>query len=82
MMLLGLRASVAQVVVMAAIVTTLLYVPLGALAAWASYALLGVSIYDFVSFGDRVHPAAGLLAWWWLAFLPALAYAVLARPGR
>lgn len=67
---------------MAAIVTTLLWLPLGALAAWAGYALLGVSVHTFLSFGDRVHPAAGLLAWWGLAFLPALAYAALARPGR
>ena len=72
---------------MAAIVATLLCGPLGALLALFSFALLGISVHSFVTFGDTLNAVAGLFAWWLVTFVPAFGYAALAmrddgRPGR
>jgi hypothetical protein len=72
--------SLPQMVVMAAIVTSALFVPVGALLVWPSFALFGVSLRAVVTFGSLLTALQGLLAWWALLFLPALAYAACVMP--
>ena len=74
--------SIRQMAVMAAIVTTMLCVPVGALLALLSVALLGISVHSFVTFGERLNAVGGLFVWWALAFVPAFGYAVFAMPER
>jgi len=74
----GIRSALgplSQVMVMAAIVTTLLLLPVGGLVAWLCSAFAGISLGAFVTFGDRLNPFEGLVAWWFLGFVPAFAYA-------
>jgi hypothetical protein len=67
-------------VVMAAIVTSALFVPVGALLLWLSFALFGASLRAVVTFGSVLTVVEGLLAWWALLFLPALVYAAYVMP--
>jgi len=68
---------------MAAIVATLLWLPVGAVFAWLCYGVLGISLHAFVTFGGALNQFQGLLAWWALGFLVALAYAASLLPwGR
>ena len=76
----GIMRSIRQIAVMAAIVTTLLCGPVGALLAWFSFAVLGISLHAFVTFGGALNEFQGLLAWWALCFLPALAYTACVMP--
>ena len=62
---------------MAAIVTTMLWLPAGALLALLAYGLFGVPLNAFLTFGEAMHPALGLVAWWAISFIPAYVYAVL-----
>lgn len=84
----GIRSALGplpQVMVMAAIVTTLLLLPAGAVLAWACSAFAGVSLGAFVTFGDRLNRFEGLVVWWFLGFVPAFAYAASLmswRPAR
>lgn len=68
--------------VMTAVVTTALCLPVGAVLAFLSFALFGVSLHEFVSFGGSLEPYWGLLAWWAVLFVPALGYAAYAMPWR
>jgi len=68
-----LRAYFLEVLGMATIVTTMLYVPAAGLLA-ALFLFAGVPIASLVSFGHALHPVAGLAAWWALFFVPALVY--------
>jgi len=72
--------SLPQLVVMAAIVTSTLFVPVGALLIWLSFAFFGVSLRAVVTFGSLLTALGGLLAWWALLFLPALVYAACVMP--
>lgn len=63
----------------AAIVSALLFVPAGALLAGFCL-LVGVALPVLVTFGGTLHPVLGLLAWWALGFLPALAYVAYVLP--
>ena len=65
---------------MAGIVTTLLWLPVGALLAVFCYAALDIPFQAFLTFGGTFNRFVGLLAWWMLIFLPALAYAAYAMP--
>ena len=65
---------------MAAIVTTLLSIPVGALLALLCYAVLGTSFEAFLTFADTFDRFHGLVAWWMVLFLPALAYATCVLP--
>lgn len=69
---------------MAAIVASLLCLPVGAALALLSFAVLGLPLLAFLTFGGALNVFAGLLAWWTLAFLAALVYAAYAlpEPGR
>jgi hypothetical protein len=62
-----------------AIITTLLYVPAAALLAGVCF-LVGVSFTALVTFGGALHAVIGLLAWWVLGLLPALAYVAYVLP--
>ena len=77
-----LLGSIPQMTVMAAIVTTLMCWPVGALLALLCFAVLGVSFHSFVTFGDTFNALAGLLVWWTIGFLPAFAYAAFMLPRR
>jgi hypothetical protein len=66
-------SALAQVTTMAAVVATLVYLPLGGalvLLLW----LFGVSLESVVGFGGAVHPAIGLLIWWSISFVCSCAY--------
>ena len=77
-MRLVLRAA-AQLVVMAAIVTTALYFPLGALLLLLALAL-GMSLEAFLTFGGALTLLQGALAWWAIFFVPALVYSAYVMP--
>jgi hypothetical protein len=66
--------TLAQVLVMAAIVATLFLVPAAGLV-WVGCALLGISFESVVTLGNIVSAPAGLSAWWTISFVPAFAYA-------
>ena len=66
---------------MAAIVTTLLCVPAGALLAAALF-LADIPLRAFVTFGGALNPFLGVMAWWLAGFLPALVYAAYLLPWR
>ena len=75
-----LSDSLSKMVLMAAIVATLLFLPAGALLALLSFGLLGTSFHAFVTFGGTLGAFQGILAWWILDFVPALVYAAYALP--
>jgi hypothetical protein len=64
---------------MAAIVTTLLCVPVGVLLAALLFPF-GISLLGFVTFGGALHPAQGLVAWWAICFIPGLVYTAVVLP--
>jgi hypothetical protein len=68
-----LRAYFLEVLGMATIVTTMLYVPAAGLLA-ALFLFASVPVASLVSFGHALHPVAGLAAWWAIFFVPALVY--------
>jgi len=72
--------SLPQMLVMAAVVTTALFVPVVAVLALLSFALFGVALHSFVSFGDAVTAYQGLAAWWAVLFVPALVYSAYMMP--
>lgn len=69
-----------QALTMAAIVATLLYLPVGAVLALLAYLLLDVPVQSVLTFGGALHLVAGLLAWWTVAFVAAVLYAGFAMP--
>jgi hypothetical protein len=73
-------ASLPQMLVMAAIVDTALFVPFGAILAFLSFLLFGVSLQGFITFGGALNAFVGLIAWWGLLFLPSIVYAAFAMP--
>jgi hypothetical protein len=71
--------AVSQVAVMAAIVATLLYLPVGVVLA-LTLPLFGISLEALATFGGTLNMAFGLLLWWLLAFTGAGAYAASVYP--
>jgi hypothetical protein len=71
-----------QPLTMAAIVATLLWLPVGALLAVLARFVLDMPLQDFLSFGGALNVVVGLLAWWALAFVASLVYAAFAMPER
>lgn len=69
-----------QSMTMAAIVATLLCLPIGAPLALLAFLAFDVPLLGFLTFGGALNVFAGLLAWWMVAFLAALLYAVFAMP--
>jgi hypothetical protein len=70
-------AKVCEIALMAAIVTTLVYVPVGALVAVLAFGAFGVPLHSLLSFGGDIHIVAGLALWWGIAFVPASVYAAV-----
>ena len=66
--------------VMASVVTTALYAPVLAVLAFLSIALFGLSLHAFVTFGEALGAVEGLVAWWVVLFVPALAYSAFMMP--
>lgn len=73
------RSYLGQVLTMAAIVTTLLWVPLGAMLAAVLFAF-GTSLHAFVTFGGAIDGVVGVVTWWMVGFVPALGYAAYVLP--
>jgi hypothetical protein len=71
---------ITQILVMAAIVTTLSFLPVGALLAAFCYAVFDIPFRTFLTFAGRLNSFLGLLGWWMLIFVPALAYAAYVLP--
>jgi hypothetical protein len=65
------------VALMAAIVTTLAYLPVGALVAILAFGAFDVPLHSLLTLGGRIHIGAGLALWWGIAYLPALLYAAV-----
>ncbi|HUJ88255.1 MAG TPA: hypothetical protein VLX30_15510 [Burkholderiales bacterium] len=74
--------SLAQLMVMAAVVATALFVPVVALFALLSFALFGVSLSSFMTFGEAIAAYQGLAVWWAIVFVPALAYSAFVMPWQ
>lgn len=72
-------ASVTQAVVMAVVVTTIMYVPAGVLLALV-LTPFGVSLYSLATFGSRLELFAGLVGWWLILLVPALVYTAFMYP--
>lgn len=64
---------------MAAMVATVLYVPLEIALAFF-LGVFGVPLDAVVTFGGMLNPYAGVLTWWLLAFALALTHAAFALP--
>ncbi len=67
---------------MAAIVATLMFLPVGAILALSGFAVFGISFDAFLTFGRALDGFQGLLAWWTLGFLTALPYAAGSMPVK
>ncbi len=65
------------VALMAAIVTTLAFIPVGALVAILAFGAFDVPLHSLLTFGGQIHIVAGLALWWGIAYLPALLYAAI-----
>jgi hypothetical protein len=76
------RASLSETAMLAAVVTTMLYVPACALLALLCVAVWDVSLSGFITFGGTYRAYVGVLVWWVILFMPALAYATLFPPWK
>jgi hypothetical protein len=74
-----LRGHVGEVAMLAAIVTTMLFLPAAVLLAGLLF-LVGVSLHAFATFNGVFNAYQGVAAWWMIAFLPTLAYSVYVMP--
>lgn len=74
------HSSIARLCVMAAVVATIAF-PVGALIAGLASVLLDFPMLTLVTFGDRIHAAAGLASWWLILCVPALAYSAVFMPS-
>ena len=72
-------AVLSQVAVMAAVVATLVYFPLG-IALALIVPLLGITFDALLTFGGAVHFVLGLLLWWLATFAGACGYAAVMFP--
>jgi len=72
-------AALLQMLVMAAVVATLVYLPICIALALALRAF-GISFAAWITLGGALHPAVGLLVWWLFVFLGACGYAAWLFP--
>lgn len=75
----ALRGYLGEVLSMAAIVTTLLWVPAGVVLAGVLF-VFGTSLHAFVTFGGAIGGVLGVATWWAIGFVPALGYAAYVLP--
>ena len=73
-------ASLGQLAVMAALVATLAYFPLGLALIFVVRIAGGVGFETLISFGGTLPMLVGLIAWWLLVFTGALVYAAFMFP--
>ena len=73
-------ASLPRMVIMAAIVDSALFLPVGAILAVLCFALFGVSLQSFVTFGGFVNAPAAVIVWWGIFLVPSLVYASYMMP--
>ncbi|MGH8515313.1 MAG: hypothetical protein ACREV8_15505 [Gammaproteobacteria bacterium] len=74
------KTELSQVAVMAGVVATLVYFPLG-IALALILPLLGIATFDaLLTFGGAMHFVLGLLLWWLLTFAGACGYAAWMFP--
>jgi hypothetical protein len=71
--------AIGQMALMAAIVATLCYWPIG-IAIALVLAVLDVPLDTWVTFGGALNRYAGMAAWWLIFFAPSLVYAALTFP--
>jgi hypothetical protein len=76
------RASLSETAMLAAVVTTMLYVPACALLALLCFAVRDVSLAGFITFGGTYPAYVGALVWWVILFVPAFAYVTLLPPWK
>jgi len=69
--------TASETAVMAAIVATLAYLPVGALVAIVAFGAFDVPLDSLLTFGGRIHIVAGLALWWGIVYLPSLVYAAV-----
>jgi hypothetical protein len=72
--------SLPQMVLMAVIVATVLFGPAAAILAFLAFALFGVSVQGFITFGGSMAILLGLGLWWALLLVPSLVYAAYVMP--
>jgi hypothetical protein len=70
-------AVAGQLCVMAAIVATMLCLPVGALLAGIAFLVFGLPLHAFVTFGGHFSEPLGLIVWWAAGLAPALVYALI-----
>ena len=63
-----------EIAVMAAIVTTMLYFPAGALVGLVCYLAGEVPVWQLVTFGGAIFAPFGMVLWWLIGFVPAFVY--------
>jgi len=66
-------------IVMAAVVATLVYLPVG-IAVALTLRAVGVSFEAWLTLGELLHPAQGLVVWWLFLFLGSCGYAAWLFP--
>lgn len=71
--------ALSQMIVMAAIVATLVYLPVCIVLALILHAA-GISFANLLTLGGALHPALGLVVWWLFVFVGACAYAATVFP--
>jgi hypothetical protein len=71
--------ALGQLIVMAAIVASMNYVPAAAFVALLCVAI-GVPLEFVVGFGGALGIFSGMLAWWLLVFVGAMTYSVFVFP--
>lgn len=76
------RPVLSETAMLAAVVTTMLYLPACALLALLCFAVGDVSPSAFITFGGTYPAFVGVLVWWVVAFVPAFAYAALVPPWK
>ena len=72
--------SVPQTIVMATIVATALYVPVGAVIALVAFWLFRVPLESLLTFGGWLGLFDGAVAWWVVLLVPSLVYAAYMMP--
>jgi len=72
--------SLSQMVVMAAIVDTALYLPVGGLLVLIARLFFGVSLRSFMTFGGELPAFDGAVIWWGVLLVPSLVYAAYMMP--
>lgn len=65
---------------MAAIVDSVLFVPITGILALLCFAIFQVPLSSFVTFGGALSAPEGLIAWWALMLVPSLVYAGYGMP--